>query len=115
MKLCPVHNMPLTASEMRWGKRWACPDPECDVAGWSGRTSTPADAATRAARMEAHAAFDPLWRDELYWFSRESAYAWLRAVMGLSREDAHIERFDKAQCERLLAELEQLAEMEATV
>lgn len=33
---------------------------------------------------------------------RRTAYVWLQEKMGLSEEDAHIARLDKAQCEQLI-------------
>lgn len=62
----------------------------------------PGDAATKAARVAAHAAFDRLWK-EGHVPSRAAAYAWLRAAMGLSREEGHIARFDPARCTELVA------------
>ena len=79
--------------------------PECKGAHgarWDGRPlGVPADAATRAARREAHRAFDPLW--ELGRMDRTAAYAWLAARMGLPPERAHISQFTIAQCKRVVA------------
>lgn len=35
--------------------------------------------------------------------SRGAAYHWLQGAMNMSEHDAHISRFDAAQCERVLA------------
>ena len=62
---------------------------------------TLADAATRKARSRAHAAFDPLWKSGAFGLSRAQAYAWLREVMGLTKETGHIAMMDAEQCDRL--------------
>lgn len=83
--------------------------PECD--GTHGAhpngapLGIPADKATKAARMEAHAAFDKLWRDGS--MTRKGAYAWLCKSMGLSKEQGHIGRFSAEQCHQLQELLEQ--------
>ena len=48
--------------------------------------------------MEAHDAFDALWKSGR--MRRGEAYAWLRKRMGLSKEDCHIGKFDTEQCKR---------------
>jgi hypothetical protein len=64
---------------------------------------TPADEATRKARIAVHTAFDRLWTTgEL---SRAGAYAWMQRALGMSRDEAHIGKFSIAQCEVLLAAL----------
>lgn len=81
--------------------RW----PECrgaHGARWDGAPmGTPADATTRAARRAAHRALDPLWENGR--MSREAAYAWLAARMGLSRERAHISQFSAEQCYQVIS------------
>lgn len=66
----------------------------------------PCNAETKRARMAAHAAFDGMWKA---WAeragncaARNDAYAWLRLEMGLTKEQAHIGRFDKEQCARVV-------------
>lgn len=59
----------------------------------------PANAETRAARTEAHKCFDQLWKSKLF-KSRAAAYRWLQEAMGLSKDDAHIGKFDQHQCAR---------------
>lgn len=68
---------------------------------------TPADTATKAARVKAHAAFDRLWRGKDSAMSRTDAYAWLASVMKLSVDDAHIARFTAAQCEQITTIVEE--------
>ncbi len=38
--------------------------------------------------MDAHAAFDPIWKDGR--MKRKQAYAWLGEQLGLSERDCHI-------------------------
>ena len=60
------------------------------------------DAETRRLRGQCHRYFDPGWRDKSRWPTREAAYIWLQQVMGLSEEMAHMSKFDKQQCLKLL-------------
>ena len=62
---------------------------------------TPANKETRLARIRAHTVFDQIWKDNLV-KHRGAAYNWMREVMHLSRTDAHIARFNKEQCDRLV-------------
>jgi len=70
---------------------------------------TLADAETRAARMKAHDAFDPLWRRRMRATqcskpqAREAAYAWLSRALGLPLDRTHIALFDRAMCDRVVA------------
>jgi hypothetical protein len=64
-----------------------------------------ADANLRRAKMQAHAAFDPLWRqppNSAKAGARKRAYAWLAAAMGLTARQTHIGAFDEAQCARVV-------------
>lgn len=61
---------------------------------------TPADKATREARIKAHFVFDQVWKNQ--YLLRRQAYQWMREQMGLSHSKAHIGRFSKEQCERLI-------------
>lgn len=65
---------------------------------------TPADQATRDARVRAHDAFDSLWR--VGGFTRKEAYAWLQGAMGMLPDQAHIGRFDLEQCGAVVAHVE---------
>lgn len=70
-----------------------------------------ANASLRRAKMTAHAAFDPLWRQPpnvAQPGARKRAYAWLAAAMGLTAKQTHIGAFDETQCARVV-ELCQLA------
>lgn len=98
---CPTCGARVILRASRYGGFWACEERSCDTLvgahkGSRAPLGTPADKETRQARIEAHAAFDLLWRDR--WMSRREAYAWLRGAMALSHEDAHIGRMSFEQC-----------------
>jgi hypothetical protein len=59
-----------------------------------------ANAELRAAKIAAHAAFDPLWKSGR--MSRNAAYRWLSEAMELSAKDCHIGMFDVADCRRVV-------------
>lgn len=93
-----------------YGRFWSCSRwPKCTGthgAHPDGKPfGTPANAATRRARVEAHAAFDRLWQrepGERRLMSRKQAYRWLQETMQLLECDAHIGQFTIAQCDRLI-------------
>lgn len=99
---CPIHSVELTETCTRWGARYSCPEFGCTVVWWSGgRTSTPADAETRALRHRCHEAFDRLWvtaKKRNRGRRRQRAYDRLANAMGLRREHTHFGMFDAAQC-----------------
>ncbi|MDE2099644.1 MAG: hypothetical protein KGL39_20495 [Patescibacteria group bacterium] len=108
---CPDHGVELVPASTQYGTRWGCPVDGCTVACWEGSTSTPATDEVRRLRQECHALFDPMWRlrKRRNWFrDRRAAYEWLAKAMGVGREDAHIGKFGKEQCERLLALLREI-------
>lgn len=51
----------------------------------------------RAAKSQAHAAFDPLWQNK-YFDSRSSAYRWLAKKLNIEPEECHIGMFSVDQC-----------------
>lgn len=63
----------------------------------------PAHWTVRAKRRKAHSVFDLLWNGPESKMSRGAAYRWLQGAMNMTEHDAHISRFDIAQCERVLA------------
>ena len=94
---CTIHSArELELTRTKFGIRYSCPVGGCTVVLWNGSTSTPADFATRQARIEAHSWFDALWQSGL--FSRKKAYKKLAAHLGLSKKKTHIGRFDIEQC-----------------
>lgn len=67
--------------------------------------SDPTDAETRSLRGLCHKHFDRGWKDASLWPTRNDAYAWLQTVMDLPESEAHISRFDKEKCLKLLSML----------
>lgn len=81
----------------------------------------PAGPRTKAARIVAHAALDPLWQDAVHLYpqppetskerkkfvhnvrhrARQRLYAWLAERLGVAPEEAHISMMDEATCERV--------------
>jgi zinc-finger-containing domain len=72
----------------------------------SGKGTTPmgslANAELRKARMEAHAAFDPLWKTQQF-ESRGRAYSWLSSQLGIHRKKCHISWLSLEDCRRVPA------------
>ena len=60
-----------------------------------------ADKELRQAKQAAHAAFDPLWRDNKK--KRKAAYTWLAEQLGINVNDCHIGMFDVDMCRRVVA------------
>ena len=86
-----------------WNRRfWVCKP--CDARVGCHRGSiTPlgrlANAELRKAKMEAHAAFDPLWRDKPRILGdRRTAYLWLARQLRLTEHECHIGMFDVERC-----------------
>lgn len=60
-----------------------------------------ANTVLRAAKIAAHASFDPLWKSgEL---SRTEAYLWLAAKLNISAANCHIGMMDVEDCKRVMA------------
>jgi len=59
-----------------------------------------ANAELRKAKMAAHAAFDPTWKDGKK--KRGSAYAWLSDRLRVDKKDCHIGMFDVETCRRVV-------------
>lgn len=60
----------------------------------------PGGTGTRRARIEAHAAFDPLWQQGVF-PSRDDAYQWLAAAMGIAPMLCHIGKLNAPQAKRV--------------
>ena len=102
---CAECGSPMELRNSRYGKFWGCVSfPACrgtHGAHADGRPlGTPADQATKQARMRAHAAFDRLWKSGR--LRREAAYLWLAERLGIPRDECHLGRFDAAQCARVI-------------
>ena len=93
---CPLHKTPLHVIHTRFGPLWACTTDGCDVRCWGGSTSTPADGETRVLRQEAHEALDSLIPE------RKKRYRWLRRVLSVPPDEAHIGMCDAEQCRMIL-------------
>ena len=68
--------------------------------GTTKRVGRLANEATRALKVQAHDAFDPIWK--LGSMSRTKAYRWLRDATGLDERDCHIGWMDDASLRRVI-------------
>jgi hypothetical protein len=59
-----------------------------------------ANAELRKAKMDAHAAFDPMWRNGA--MSRGRAYGWLAKQLGIDKKRCHIGYFSLEECRRVM-------------
>lgn len=125
---CPDCGSTMQLRPSRYGHFYGCTGyPECR--GTHGAhpdgspLGTPADRETKHARIEAHGAFDRLWKwapdyyeiDEndkegreravkrIQRAARNRAYAWLAHEMGIDRDACHIGSFDRATYARVQA------------
>ena len=97
-------------------KMWHCAPCKAWVGCHPGTTEPMgrlANAELRAAKMEAHSAFDPIWQER--WKTKSAAdptykkhharggrYKALALAMGIPKQDCHIGMFDVAQCRRVV-------------
>jgi len=85
-------------------KFWRCPrdgcDSHCGSLSDGSPVGVPAGPATRKARGDAHAAFDPIWRSGRK--SRSGAYRWLARRLELAEGECHIGRMDEATARRVV-------------
>lgn len=65
----------------------------------------PADKETKAWRVRAHNAFDPLWQSGK--LSRTDAYQWLCYVLNKTSDEGHIGRFTIDECKLLIDKIEE--------
>lgn len=101
----------LVAGNVVYPHRWDLTDKKfwrcvpCDArVGCHPGTTEPlgrlADGLLRRAKMDAHAAFDPIWKRMM--MKRTEAYGWLAKQMGIPEEDCHIGMFDLEQCNKAI-------------
>ena len=117
--VCPYCHVAGVLVPTQYGRRWECPMDGCDARVGVHRNSpraapigTMARGPLRVARMKAHDAFDPLWKDQPPEFpSRKAAYSWLAGVIGVPVKRCHIGEFDEATCARVLAAISDLMEV----
>jgi len=109
---CPTCGSLGDLTESPWGYRYECVPCGTRVGCHPGTThalGTMADAETRQLRINAHALFDPIWRDTMRRrhtskrVARSDAYQWLAAALALPVEDCHIAMLDAAGCRRVMA------------
>lgn len=104
---CPDCGARMKRRMGKYGTFYGCSHyPQCRGAvscGPDGEPiASPADSETRSARVEAHHVFDRLWKTGVVPGGRSEAYRWLVRTMGIHSKDAHIGKFDKQQCARLV-------------
>ncbi len=80
--------------------------PQCDAYVAAHRKSklpmgTLANSDLRHKRIEAHKAFDWMWRSGL--MSKQQAYKWMQAKLALNEKQAHIAMFSEYMCDQLIA------------
>lgn len=109
MPACGECSSPMRFVQRGEGERgfWGCTRyPECRGTHGAHPDGTPlgkpADAATRQARVRAHAAFDRLWDGDDAPMARGEAYRWMRYTLGLTKDEAHIAEFEIDRCEELI-------------
>ncbi len=59
-----------------------------------------ANSALRKLKSQAHAAFDPLWREGK--MTRREAYSWLSEKLGTHPDDTHIGMFGEKMCKKVV-------------
>ena len=106
---CPECGDQMTLQRSRKGYMYACVRyPACKgthSAHLDGHPmGRPANAETKQLRHRCHEYFDRLWNTGD--MSRDEAYLWLRRVMSMRKEEAHIGNFTKEDCEKLIAVFE---------
>jgi len=112
----PMELVPSQIQEDRWFYRCTT-YPDCRGSHGAHPDGSPlgipANAETRQYRKLAHAAFDQLWNGDgricgrRIRTNRWDAYLMLQRWMGKSEEDAHISKFTKEECQKLLGILKE--------
>lgn len=85
--------------------------PQCDAyVGAHQGTKLPmgtlANGDLRNKRIQAHKAFDWLWKSGL--MSKQQAYIWMQAKLGLDSQQAHIAKFSEYMCNQLIIVCDQV-------
>ena len=65
-----------------------------------------ANASLLKAKLDAHKAFDPLWKSEKW--SRRAAYAWLAKAMDMDPARCHIGMMNEAECYKVIVKVNNL-------
>lgn len=101
-----VHSRVVYGNGRDYGNVWVCSNyPTCDAyVGVHRSTNRPlgrlANRRLRNAKMTAHDAFDPIWKEKI--LSRSAAYGWLAEQMEIPVEQCHIGMFDVGQCRKVV-------------
>ena len=98
---------------VRGGMFYGCSRyPECKGTHGAHEDGTPlgipADKETKAKRMEAHEAFDRLWK--YGGMRRGEAYVWMQKALNMTPDEAHIGRFTIQQCDALIKAIDEKEE-----
>ncbi len=67
---------------------------------------TLANGELRHKRIEAHHIFDLIRKNGI--MTKKNAYLWMQVKFGLSKDKAHIAKFNESMCDRLIAESRKL-------
>lgn len=108
--ICPECGDLMELRNSKYGLFYGCVRyPECTGTHGAHNNSgeplgIPANKETKEWRIRAHAAFDKVWKK--YGYTRPESYRLLQTVMGMTAGEAHIGRFDKGQCQRLIRKIE---------
>lgn len=106
---CPECGAAMVLRNSKHGLFYGCRSyPRCQATHGAHQATgqplgIPADPATKQERMATHALFDRLWNSDGAPFTRQDAYRWMAAMLDLTKDEAHIGRFDAATCQRLRA------------
>lgn len=106
---CPDCGSVMPLQSGSFGRRYGCTTSGCGATHGckpdGSPLGTPADKATRQARVRAHYVFDRLWKGPERTMSRAEAYRLLQDLTGLPPDQAHIARLDREQCLDLIEQL----------
>jgi len=85
---CPRCGELSKRTDTRYGVLHTC----CDLRSWNFKPLQ--TQACLDARNMAHAAFDPIWQNDM--MARNEAYAWLADELGIPRRQTHMALMDEA-------------------
>ena len=106
---CPECGEAMVLRNSKFGLFYGCSTfPKCKATHGAHKDGKPlgipADKATKKCRIDAHEAFDQLWKGKH--MDRSAAYEWMQEVMEMTEDEAHIGRLDADQCEDLVYKVE---------
>lgn len=94
--ICPVCKKKAEITNTKYGRRNICRT--CDLWSWGDAPLT--DAETHKARIDAHMAFDCIWKSKM--MTRANAYAWLSRSLGISAKKCHMKIMDIKTAEEVV-------------